>query len=79
MNCARHRRPRAPAHPGRQGRRRGPARCRGRRPRLDHGGGQVSRYAWAPGYCDDGDRPQIVTSRFQYEDGYTLDRYLATP
>jgi len=38
----------------------------------------VSRYTWAPGYCDDGDRPQIVTSRFQYEDGYTLQRYLAT-
>ncbi|CAB4363016.1 unannotated protein [freshwater metagenome] len=38
----------------------------------------MSRYAWAPGYTDDGDRPKIVTSRFQYEDGYTLDRYLAT-
>jgi NADH-quinone oxidoreductase subunit F len=25
-----------------------------------------------------GDRPQIVTSRFQYEDSYTLERYLAT-
>ncbi|MSV80795.1 MAG: NADH-quinone oxidoreductase subunit NuoF [Actinobacteria bacterium] len=45
---------------------------------MDHGGRQVSRYAWAPGYTDDGDRPKIVTSRFQYEDGYTLDRYLAT-
>ena len=30
-----------------------------------------------PGYVD-GDRPQIVTSRFQYEDSYTLERYLAT-
>ncbi len=38
----------------------------------------MSRYAWAPGYTDDGDRPRIVTSRFQYEDGYTLDRSLAT-
>ena len=38
----------------------------------------MSRYAWAPGYTDDGDRPKIVTSRFQYEDGYTLDRSLAT-
>ena len=38
----------------------------------------MSTYAWAPGYIDDGDRPQVVTSRFQYEDGYTLERYLAT-
>ncbi len=35
-------------------------------------------YPWAPGYYDDGDRPQIVTSRFGYEDSYTLDRYLST-
>ena len=38
----------------------------------------MSRYSWAPGYTDDGDRPKIVTSRFQYEDGYTLERSLAT-
>jgi len=38
----------------------------------------VSSYTWAPGYIDDGDRPQIVTSRFQYEDGHTLERFLAT-
>ena len=38
----------------------------------------MSSYAWAPGFIDDGDRPQIVTSRFQYEDGYTLERFLAT-
>jgi NADH-quinone oxidoreductase subunit F len=31
----------------------------------------------APGYIA-GDRPQIVTSRFQYDDSYTLERYLAT-
>ena len=35
-------------------------------------------YPWAPGYYDDGDRPQIVTSRFKYEDSYTLERYRAT-
>ena len=38
----------------------------------------MSSYPWAPGYIDDGDRPQVVTSRFQYEDSYTLERYLAT-
>ncbi|MCE9621570.1 MAG: NADH-quinone oxidoreductase subunit F [Actinomycetia bacterium] len=38
----------------------------------------MSSYTWAPGFIDDGDRPQIVTSRFQYEDGHTLERYLAT-
>ena len=38
----------------------------------------MSSYTWAPGYIDDGDRPQIVTSRFKYDDGYTLERYLAT-
>lgn len=31
----------------------------------------------APGFIV-GDRPQIVTSRFEYEDSYTLQRYLAT-
>ncbi len=35
-------------------------------------------YPWAPGFYADGDRPQIVTSRFEYEDSYTLERYLAT-
>ncbi len=35
-------------------------------------------YSWAPGYYDDGERPQIVTSRFRYDDSYTLDRYLST-
>ena len=38
----------------------------------------VGSYPWAPGYYDDSDRPQIVTSRFRYDDSYTLDRYLAT-
>ena len=37
----------------------------------------VSPYPWAPGFYP-GDRPQVVTSRFQYEDGYTLERYHAT-
>ena len=37
----------------------------------------MSTYPHAPGFIA-GDRPQIVTSRFQYEDSYTLDRYLAT-
>jgi NADH-quinone oxidoreductase subunit F len=35
-------------------------------------------YPWAAGYYDDGDRPQIVTSRFKYEDSHTIERYLAT-
>ena len=34
-------------------------------------------YAHAPGFIA-GDRPKIVTSRFEYEDSYTLPRYLAT-
>jgi len=34
-------------------------------------------YQWAPGFIA-GDRPKIVTSRFEYEDSYTLERYLAT-
>jgi NADH-quinone oxidoreductase subunit F len=34
-------------------------------------------YPYVPGFYA-GDRPQIVTSRFQYEDSYTLERYLAT-
>ena len=42
-----------------------------------HGGTEVTTYAWAAGYIDDGDRPKVVTSRFHLEDSYTLDRYLA--
>ncbi|MGA1051616.1 MAG: NADH-quinone oxidoreductase subunit NuoF [Ilumatobacteraceae bacterium] len=38
----------------------------------------VSPYPWAAGFYDDGDRPRIVTSRFQYEDGHTIERYHAT-
>jgi NADH-quinone oxidoreductase subunit F len=34
-------------------------------------------FPWAAGYVQ-GDRPMIVTSRFQYEDGHTLHRFLAT-
>jgi NADH-quinone oxidoreductase subunit F len=34
-------------------------------------------YPWAPGFFD-GDRPRIVTSRFEYEDSHTLERYHAT-
>lgn len=37
----------------------------------------VSPYPWAAGYYPSS-RPTIVTSRFGYEDSYTLDRYLAT-
>ena len=37
----------------------------------------VSPLPWAPGVYP-GDRPQIVTSRFQYEDGHTIERYHAT-
>jgi hypothetical protein len=29
----------------------------------------------APGFYE-GDRPRIVTSRFEYEDSFTLERYL---
>lgn len=32
---------------------------------------------YTPGFYE-GDRPKIVTSRFEYEDSHTLDRYLAT-
>ena len=41
----------------------------------------VSPYPWAPGFyppATAGDRPQVVTSRFQYDDAHTLDRYHAT-
>lgn len=34
-------------------------------------------YAHAPGFFV-GDRPKIVTSRFEYDDSHTLERYLAT-
>ena len=37
----------------------------------------VSPYPWAPGYYPS-DRPAVVTSRFQYEDAHTLERYEAT-
>jgi NADH-quinone oxidoreductase subunit F len=37
----------------------------------------TTSFAHAPGFFA-GDRPQIVTSRFQYEDSFTLERYLAT-
>lgn len=34
-------------------------------------------YPWTPGFIA-GDRPRIVTARFEHEDSYTLDRFLAT-
>jgi len=34
-------------------------------------------FVHAPGYVS-GDRPKIVTSRFEYADSFTLERYLAT-
>ena len=37
----------------------------------------MTSFPWAPGFID-GDRPKIVTSRFEYEDSHTLERYLAT-
>lgn len=37
----------------------------------------ISPFPHAPGFFP-GDRPQIVTSRFQYDDAHTLERYLAT-
>ena len=44
----------------------------------------MTTYAWAPGFVEaaDGSRPSIVTSRFRYEDSYTLARTtppMATP
>src|SRR3954462_1197255 len=36
-----------------------------------------STYPHAPGFVA-GDRPRIVTSRFEYDDAFTLDRFLAT-
>ncbi|HEY5664551.1 MAG TPA: NADH-quinone oxidoreductase subunit NuoF [Ilumatobacter sp.] len=40
--------------------------------------GAAGSYPWAAGYFDDGDRPLVVTSRFSFEDSFTLERYLAT-
>ncbi len=37
----------------------------------------MTTYPHAPGFVA-GDRPKIVTSRFEYEDSHTLARYLAT-
>ena len=37
----------------------------------------MTSYPYAPGFIA-GDRPKVVTSRFEYEDSYTLERYLAT-
>ncbi|MGA1034614.1 MAG: complex I 51 kDa subunit family protein [Ilumatobacteraceae bacterium] len=37
----------------------------------------MTSYSWAPGFVA-GDRPRIVTSRFEFEDSFTLERYLAT-
>jgi NADH-quinone oxidoreductase subunit F len=37
----------------------------------------VTSYPHAPGFVA-GDRPKIVTSRFEYADSFTLERYLAT-
>ncbi len=40
----------------------------------------MTAYPWAPGFvdADEGSRPSIVTSRFRFEDSYTLERYHAT-
>ena len=37
----------------------------------------MTSYPYAPGFVA-GDRPKVVTSRFEYEDSHTLERYLAT-
>ena len=37
----------------------------------------TNTYAHAPGFVA-GDRPKIVTSRFEYADSFTLERYMAT-
>jgi NADH-quinone oxidoreductase subunit F len=37
----------------------------------------ATTYPWTPGFYA-GDRPKIVTSRFEYEDSHTLERYEAT-
>jgi len=41
------------------------------------GGAVTGTYSHAPGFIA-GSRPKIVTSRFEYQDSYTLERYLAT-
>ena len=40
-------------------------------------GRAVTSYSHAPGFVA-GNRPKIVTSRFEYVDSFTLERYLAT-
>lgn len=37
----------------------------------------MTSYPHAPGFIA-GDRPKVVTARFEYDDSYTLERYLAT-
>ena len=37
----------------------------------------TNTFAHAPGFVA-GDRPKIVTSRFEYADSFTLERYMAT-
>jgi NADH-quinone oxidoreductase subunit F len=37
----------------------------------------ATTYPWTPGFYA-GDRPRVVTSRFEFEDSFTLDRYLET-
>ena len=41
------------------------------------GSAVTGTYPHAPGFVA-GDRPRIVTSRFEYADSHTLERYLAT-
>ena len=41
------------------------------------GGTVTSSYLHAPGFIA-GDRPKIVTSRFEYADSYKIDRFIAT-
>ena len=80
--AARHARPRPPAHPGRPCRRRRPHPTTSPTapvwmPAPDRGARSdtATTYPHAPGFVA-GDRPQIVTSRFEYEDAHTLERYL---
>jgi len=37
----------------------------------------MSSFPHAPGFVA-GDRPKVVTSRFEFADSYTIERYLAT-
>ena len=37
----------------------------------------MSSYPHAPGFVS-GDRPKVVTSRFEYSDSFTIERYVAT-